>query len=182
MSWLARLQGVCKRVVVDLAGDTYQLLHSGDQVLPDTEYFEPQGLHFRAPTQAQGVALSPGALTSSAVVVNLSGPTPTDAIDAHEGGLHYAGMWRVFLDGDGTVHLGERDASDWVALASRVDAELTAIKADLDKIKIAHDGHIHITTATIGSGAAVGVLSPPAITVPTPHSPETVASKTVRTK
>lgn len=183
MSWMARVQGIVKRAVVDLVGERPQLLHSGDGVLPDVEYLQPQGLHFRAPVGADGVVLSVGAQTSNSVAVNLSGPTPTGDIKPGEGGLHYLGAWRVFLAEDGTVSFGDQVSADFVALASLVDAELGKIKTDLDNVKKAHDTHIHITTATIGSGPAVGVLSPPEIKVlPAPHSPASVASEVLRAK
>ena len=56
---------------------------------------------------------------------------------------------------------GQASAADFVAMASLVGAELSAIKA-------VFDAHIHVTTAVIGGGGSVGVLAPPAAGFPTP--------------
>lgn len=50
------------------------------------------------------------------------------------------------------VHLGKKDPTDAVALASLV-------KAELDKIQFTLDNHAHPTTATVGPSATPGVIS-----------------------
>lgn len=181
MSLFSQLATLIKRVVVDLPGAAPQVLHAGGQVLPDVEYFEPQGLHFRPPKAAQGLALSPGAVVSSAVTINLSGPVPNTQLDPGEGGLHYLGSWKLFLAKDGTLHWGDKDPGDWVALASKVDAELTKIKADLDAVRTGFAAHTHTTNATMGASDPA-TISTPVGSIAEAHAPASVASSTVRAK
>lgn len=63
----------------------------------------------------------------------------------------------VYLKADGHVHLADDVAAALIARADRVEAEL-------EKIKTAHNDHIHITSATVGSGPTVGTIQKPAIT------------------
>ena len=59
------------------------------------------------------------------------------------------------LGAAGDVLLGSDTAAKALALAELVDARLSTLQA-------AHDSHIHVTTATIGSGPTPGVISPTA--------------------
>ncbi|HSH00108.1 MAG TPA: Gp138 family membrane-puncturing spike protein [candidate division Zixibacteria bacterium] len=70
-----------------------------------------------------------------------------------------------------TVFLGDGTASDFVALASLVSSELSALWSALNT-------HIHVTTATVGAGPAVGVISPPGVL----GSPGSVAATKVKAK
>lgn len=65
-------------------------------------------------------------------------------------------MCSVYLNADGEVHLGDDVAAALMARADRVEAEL-------EKIKTAHNTHIHVTTATVGGGSTAGVIDVPAI-------------------
>jgi hypothetical protein len=68
------------------------------------------------------------------------------------------------------LHLAERDAGDWVALASLVLAELNDIREKFD-------AHIHTTTATVGASATPGVIAPPS---PAMGPASSVASEIVK--
>ena len=128
----------------------------------EAEHMTPAGVYFRPVVGAEGVALQVGGRAEHRVII---GATPTDApaVDTEgEGGLYLDGLFRVYLASDGTVHLGEQEASDFVALAQKVLDELNAVKS-------AFDGHIHTTTATVGTGP-VGVISPPTSSMPSPSS------------
>jgi hypothetical protein len=93
-----------------------------------------------------------------------------------EGGLHYLGAWRVYINGAGEVHVGAKVAADAAALASVVDAELTAIKADLSALTALLVGHTH---AGVLAGAAVSGTSP-AFAAYTPHTPSPVGSNVLK--
>jgi len=56
------------------------------------------------------------------------------------------------------LRLGDDGATSFVALADLV-------KSNHDTLQAAHDAHIHLTTATIGLGPAVGIISPTAAPV-----------------
>jgi hypothetical protein len=127
MNLMAMIQNIVKRVVVTLASAKPQVAHTGDGVVSDIEHLQPQGLHFVPVLSAQGLMLAPLAEVGSTVAINLSGAVPAGDIQPGEGGLHLAGQWKVFLAHDGTVHLSKKDPADFVALASKVDAEITRL-------------------------------------------------------
>jgi hypothetical protein len=138
MDLLTRLRNLITRTLVDSRGSdgTYQVLWSADRVSAGVEYLEPQGVHFRPPKDALGLTISPHADRSAAVLIDAQGTVPTDTISAGEGGLHYLGDYQVFLSSDGTLSLGAKAATDWVALASLVDSRIDAIRS-------AHNTHTH---------------------------------------
>ncbi len=151
------------------AGNLYQLAWLGGRVTPDVEHMQPQGLHFRAPGAAQGALLAPSADPSVAVVVGLGGALPPDDLVEGEGGLHYLGEWRVFVDADGKVHLGARDPSDFVALASKVDQAIndlnTAISAGFDAV-----GAAMAADGALGKAAFEGLAPTPDVGSRTPRT------------
>lgn len=75
-----------------------------------------------------------------------------------------AALVRIRPDGTivlaGDVAMGADTATEAVVLG-------TTLKSYLDSLKIWLDAHIHATTATIGSSATVGVISPPSPASPT---------------
>lgn len=139
MNVLALLKGMVTRVTVTRAGDKPQMRWLSARITPDVEVMHAQGLYFIAPRGAQGAGLAPSGDPSVAFAVGLGGDKPA-APEPGEGGLHYLGEWRVFVAEDGTVHLGAKDPSDFVALAGKVDtaiAELkTAVAAGLTAVGI----------------------------------------------
>lgn len=178
------MQNMITRVVVDRsenAGD-YQVLWGGDRVTSKLEHLEPQGIHFRAARDAGGVVVNPGGTREGALLLVAGGIVPNDVISEGEGGLHFLATWKVFLAQDGTVHLGSHEAPDFVALASKVDAELKALRDNVDALVTAFNGHTHITTATIGAGATPGVIAPPASPATPPQPPSAVGSGVVRSE
>jgi hypothetical protein len=145
----------------------------------ELELFEPVGVHFLPSLDEEMVAFEVCGSADNRVVMGASqrGHRPQDLTAPGTGGLHYIGAWKVFLDDDGTVHLGERDAGDFVALASLVKAELDEIKADIDALTSAFDTHTHMYSPGPSPSAPTAVPTTPG---PTPHTPASVASEVVR--
>lgn len=118
----------------------------------ELEMFEPVGVHFLPGLDDDVAVFEVNGAADNRVVMGSSqrGHRPTDLTDAYTGGLHYMGVWKVFLDADGTLHLGERDASDFVALASKVDDEIARIWDLLTTWTVAaQDGGAALQTAAI---------------------------------
>ena len=153
---LAAIRNMVMRARVDRPGATPQLIALGGRAYPSVENRQPQGLYFNPPAGAVGVMVSPAGDPSAAMAVGVGGTTP-DAPAAGEGGLHYLGTFKVFLAADGTVHLGQKDPTDFVALASKVDAALTAFETWAGT-------HVH-AGVTPGGGAS-GPATPPAAHTP----------------
>lgn len=63
----------------------------------------------------------------------------------------------VILDGtNATFHGGSDSAVAYTDLKSAFDA----LKSDLNALVTAYNAHIHITTATVGTGGPIGVIAP----------------------
>jgi hypothetical protein len=155
---IAALRNLIVRTKVNRSGDKPQLTWGGGaRTTPDVEVMRQQGVYFREPPNAQGVMLAPGGDPSVAVAVGLGGAVPSGAVADGEGGLHYLGTFKVYLHTDGTVRLGDKVATDFVALASLVSTQLGAIKT-------AFDAHVHT------SAAPATPTSPPTVPMPAPGS------------
>ncbi len=118
---LSKIQNLVRLAKVDVSGPTPQVRYFSGRAMSDVPHMEPQGVHFRPAAEASGVMLAPAAEVSSAVLIDAQGAVPSDDLGDGEGGLHYLGTFKVFVAADGTLHLGEKDPEDWVALASKVD-------------------------------------------------------------
>jgi hypothetical protein len=125
----------------------------------DLDVYEPVGVHFKPSADEDMLAFEVGGTSDNRVVMGASqrGHRPQDLTDDGTGGLHYVGTWKVFLDSDGTVHLGERDAGDFVALASKVDDEIARIWDLLTTWTVApQDGGAALQAAAIAEYTNVG--------------------------
>jgi len=179
---LTKMRNMITRGVVDSRdkAGTYQVQWSGGRASAGVENKEPQGLHFSAPANADGITLAPFGDRSGAVLIGASGPVPSGTIAAGEGGLHYLGEWKVFLAADGTLALSAKAPSDWVALASKSDSENAAWQTDVQKLQQA--------TLTAITALNNGLLVPVPATITAfvastagvPHTPVSVASAKVK--
>jgi hypothetical protein len=152
-----KIQNLITRVRGDRPGPKPQVAGRGDSLHADREVFEPQGLHFQAPKTAQGILLAPDGVTSVGVIVGLGGAAPGVSLADGEGGLHLLGTFKVYLAANGKLHLGQKDPTDFVALASLVDARISALET-------AFNAHVHT------SAAPASPTSPPVVPL-TPGSP-----------
>ena len=123
-------------------------------------HYQPSGMDSQ-PLPGDYIVLQPGPEKGSFVVVGYLDPNNAGTTAAGETRLYArdadgAITGSLLLKTDGTVHIGEDTAAALIARADKVDAEL-------EKIKTAHNTHIHITTATVGTGSA-GVIAKPEIT------------------
>jgi hypothetical protein len=74
------------------------------------------------------------------------------------------------------IRLGDKNPSDYAALAQKVLDELNNVKTDLSAMKTAHNGHTHVAP----SGG--GVTDTPSLSFADPHSPASVACQTTKVK
>ena len=112
------------------------------EVRDDVPLYEQAGVSFRAEDDAEVLVESIDGMDGNlaAFLSAARGKRPNDTIEKGEGGLYYAGVFRVFLKADGTVLLGTKDATDFVALASKVLTELNDIRTKFDL-------HVHTSAA-----------------------------------
>lgn len=152
-------RGVIERVNDNRKTQRVQATLLSEECEDDIEMLQPYGLSFVPPIGSEFVALAVGGARSHTVGLGAGKPgdRPIGA-NAAEGGLYTSGTYRVFIDEDGVVHLGERVADDYVALAAKVLTELQAIRTWANTHK-----HTGVTT---GSGTS----ATPDITLAAPAS------------
>ncbi len=80
----------------------------------------------------------------------------------------------------GEIHIGSENAAEFVALAQKTFDELDAIRSTLNDLVTAYNGHIHITTATVGAGPTLGIISPTTSSGTAPATVNSVAATTVK--
>jgi len=159
----AILRAVVDRTSDDALISIVQAKWLGDRVSADVEYKQPQGLYFRPVSGAEGLYLAVAGNTSSGVLIAAQSRDDSPGgggIAEGEGGMYYAGEFKVFLDSSGLVHLGAKSGADYVALAAKVKTDLDAIKSFLDEIKTAFNTHAH--TGNLGNPTGTPV-TPPAV-------------------
>ena len=186
-----RIKTLIQRVIVDRSADGGQVPDVQIKRFQDraeiVEEFKPQGLYFRTPPDAEGIMVSPGGSSSNAVLLSAQDrerwPAGGDIEDG-EGGLHYLGAFKVFLDKDGIVYLGAPKGDSDLTEASRDDRvqdELKALRDTVNDLITAYNAHIHVTTATVGTGP-VGVISATTSTATAPAAVGETKSTTVKLK
>lgn len=127
------------------------------QARDETERFQQYGVSSHPSKDAEALCLAVGGNPDHVVVICVDDRRyrPT-GLEEGEVVLYTKGHGILLkLDKDGKVHLGSDAASDALALASKVDARV-------DTLQAAHDGHIHITTATVGPSPTPGTIAPTA--------------------
>lgn len=193
-----RIKTLIQRVIVDRSDDGGQVPEMQIKRFQDraevVEEFKPQGLYFRTPADAEGIMVSPGGSSSNAVLLSAQDRDRWPAggsIEEGEGGLHYLGAFKVFLDKDGIVYLGApkgdadltegvRDDKVQTELA-RLKSELDAVKDDLDAHRTVYNLHTH-GGVTSGGGATAVPATLFAATSVNPATPGETKSTTVKLK
>jgi len=84
---------------------------------------------------------------------------------------------RIKLKPGGTVEIGV-SALDFVALAAKVLSELQDVQSDLNGFKSIFDAHVHTSACTAGGTPTLI----PTTSVPTPHTPGSVASSNLKSE
>lgn len=154
---LVKLSDTAKKAI------SVQVQVDEEDTADDVPLYQPQGFRVRPPRDAEAIllAIEGEGMNTVAVAAMDRDSCPTDDIEQGEGGLYYAGTWKVFMDKDGNVHLGDKVGADFVALAQKVLDELNAVKS-------AFDGHTH--TVPITGPAGNTASTPPVAPMPSPSS------------
>lgn len=141
----------------------------GKRISSAIEVLQPHGLFFKVPAGAEGVALGDRSSMSFVGAARRSDSPGAGELEDGEGGLYYAGTYKVFLNKDGEVCLGDKEPEDFVALSSKVDDFITRL-----------DGVIRSgwTPVSMDGGAALQVAYLAEFTDP----PESTASEVVKCK
>lgn len=131
----SRLQAAISRAVVDTVDDSKKsqlvtLVAAEGENADTIERPQSYGVTFRPPSGSEAVVLAIGsAAYRVALAVQDRDNRPAESVEEGEGGLYCLGEYKVFLAADGTLALGAKEPSDFVALASLVEAELDAIRS-----------------------------------------------------
>lgn len=166
-------RGVISRVNDALATQGLQIELRDQELADDAEHFQPYGLSFHPAVDSEVVVLAIGGAQDHLIAVNATNRAqrPT-GVDEGEGGLYNPTGWKVFLAADDIVHLSEKTAADFVALASKVESELDLIKQSLSS-------HTHAYIACAG-GTSPAVIQPGQKSVDFGYEPQPVAAEKVK--
>jgi hypothetical protein len=166
-----------RALVVQEGSSHFEIVDGGADVLVDVE-IQPSGVRCTArlgglgggpgrgiwaipPVGAEVVLLVPdGELEAGAVIV------ACESTGAVPSGLD-ATTYVICAPAGGKVLVHDGSSGDAVPLATKADVD--ALKATLDDVKIAHDTHVHVLTIAAASGSGgTGTAAPPVIKAPTP--------------
>lgn len=133
-----------------------KILH--DEVRDDVERFQQFGFTSVPDPSAgtiEGVVVFVGGNRAHPIVIATEDRTNRPKnLSAGESALYTAGGGlRVYCRSDGEVHLGTTP-TDFVALASLVDARISAIQAKLDAHIVLYNAHVHTATGCKGAAHA----------------------------
>jgi phage baseplate assembly protein V len=182
-----KLRLLVSRGVVRVVDDAKKMqslqveLHEGE-LHDQVERFQDFGFTSVPKPEAEAIYLSVGGNRAAGVVVAVSDRQyrPTGMAEG-DVCLYTESGERVYLNkADDVVHIGAKSAADWVALAADTKAEISALRDTVDSLITAYNAHIHITTATVGLGPAVGVISPTTSTATPPAAVGDVAATKVK--
>lgn len=156
------------RTIVDDVPITDVKLDEGGEDTSTAELYQPAGFDSNPLLDDLVVAMRvPG--KDRFVVVGYLDPVNEPTTEAGETRLYSRDadgnvVATVLLNIDGFVNLGIDDPENFIPRDDRLQAQLDEIKANIDDLQLAHDSHIHTTTATVGAGPGLGVISAPTVT------------------
>lgn len=141
-----------------------------DYTLGDVEVMCPQGVRFLPRGESEGVLLCPDGRVNQGVAVGVRDPEdmPSGTSAEGTGGLYYQGQFRVFLDAAGGVVLcgdvdSGREATDFVSVDSKVQAELESIRSTLDALVTTFNAHTHPETGSVTGPTTTPGVAPAAV-------------------
>lgn len=149
---------------------------SDDDAGPDDQEFWGQApLLYRAADETEGLAFQLGDERLILGTRDLAYQVALNVGEVVLRALGNANRATLTLKPDGNVLVGA-NAAQFAALANLVLAELQSVKTDLDAVKSTFDAHVHTSSCTAG-GATTLI---PAVPIPTPHTPASVAASKVK--
>jgi len=139
--------GTVKRSDVTTGAQQLQLDLLDGETRDDVPVYEQAGVSFRAYADAEMLVDAIGGSESNLAAFGTSarGKRPTVSIQEGEGGLYFAGVFKVFLKNDGGVYLGSMSATEPAVFGNALKTE--------------HDVHAHATPFG-PTGAPIAGLTP----------------------
>ena len=172
----------------DTAIQTVQTRFKGMSRVSDVvQHVYPYGYRAVPPLDAEALQVAVGGSTADAVALcafSYDNLPPTGS-PAGAVGLYLPGTYKLYLDPETNqlILCGEGDAgrtaADAIAVAGATKAEIDALRATVDALVSAYNGHIHTTTATVGTGN-VGVIAATTSTATAPAAVGPIASPHVK--
>lgn len=134
----------------------------GDTFSP--EYYQNHGLFSRPTKDSKGVFVPIGPSRSFGVIIGSNNYKIEHDIDTGETILYSTNTAgdevkaTVYLKTDGNIELNGN--GDKAVRYSKLETAFNQLQSDFDSLVNTYNTHIHVTTATVGATAVVGVLSP----------------------
>lgn len=174
------LRAVVKMVADERKFQRLQLAKLAGVVDDDVEHFQPYGFWSVPLNGAEALYFAIGGRPDDGVVGVVSDRRYRPVGHAEgESGLHFKETVLVRCAGPDDapeLHLGADEATEHVARAERVDAELSRIASELSALTTTFNGHVHV-------GAVAGTVctaSPTATPASPPGQPAACGSSNVR--
>ena len=123
----------------------------------DVELFQPFGVSFHPPLNSEVLVLAVGSSQDNLVALTATSRAdrPTGAQEG-EGGLYTPSGWKLFLDQDGNVRLGSKEAAIKLARADKVESELAAIATTLGSVVDASFSSTYTPSGDVGAEKIYG--------------------------
>lgn len=161
-----RVQLMVGRAVLSVIDDTKKVQTVkvdllSDEVSEDVERFQNYG-HTAVPFKdCEAVVVFVGGSRAHGIIVATDdrAKRPTGLAEG-DSALYNGNGVRVLCDQAADQVLLGNTPAEFVALENLVKAELDALKSTIDTFIGVYNGHIHVTSATIGVGPALGVIAP----------------------
>jgi phage baseplate assembly protein V len=157
----SRLNGMIARAVVATVNDALktqriQLTIRGDNEVANAEHFQPYGLSFVPPSGSEAVALAVAGARSHTVAICAQHPDKRPkGSDEKTGGLYTEGEWRLFIDADGIVHIGQEVGAAFIPRDDLVQQQFVALKNAINAaVPVANDGGANLKTTLLAALAS----------------------------
>jgi phage gp45-like len=159
----ARVNGIITRAVVATVNDALKTqrlqltVRDEDDVADDIEHFQPYGLSFSPPADAEALLLAVGTSSDHRVAICAQHPEKRPKnVTQGTGGLYTEGVYRLYIDANGVAHIGPdaltRVAEAFIARADLTDARIEALRAKINS-------HTHPVSTTGTAAAQTGTAS-----------------------
>lgn len=157
-----RVNGMIARAVIATVNDAMktqrlQLTVRSDHEVPDSvEHFQPYGMSFVPPAGSEAIALSVAGASSHRIAICAQHPEkrPKNAATG-PGGLYTEGEWRLFIDADGVVHVGQEVGAAFIPRDDLVQQQFVALKNAINSaVPVAQDGGANLKATLLAALAS----------------------------
>lgn len=152
-------RGIITKIDDDAPTQMVQVETLEGTLADDVEHFQPYGMSFHPPVESEAAVVAvAGAQDHLLALCATDRDVRPRNVKEGEGGLYALQGWRVFIDEDGNLFLGEKDATHPVphgdSLRDAMKTYADAVTEAVGQIKYTGTGSVDPSTATLSLGKA----------------------------